>query len=195
MTNQHVARVRSKLLAKLLCDRGGSSVGRGHWRAGDHKLHCSGAEGSTRAESLGQKPGVRGAQRTRAEAGSGDLCNHTAHPGDLQSGCPRLVAPSSVWDSGKEAGSVGAGDRTRQRGAWLCPDWRLLACLCSSCFHELAQKVGRLSEVISKVSASQSEFLPFYLESQLHVSPDSHSTGQDGHRRNKGAHPITHMLL
>lgn len=142
--------------------------------------------------SLGSE-GLNAPGRRRAV----EICahNHTAHPGDLQSGCPRLVAPSSVWDSGKEAGSVGAGDRTRQRGAWLCPDWRLLACLCSSCFHELAQKVGRLSEVISKVSASQSEFLTFYLESQLHVSPDSHSTGQDGHRRNKGAHPITHMLL
>lgn len=52
------------------------------------------------------------------EVGSGDLLctHHAAHTGDLQSGFPRLVAPSPFWGSCKEAGSVGAGDRTR----WGC---------------------------------------------------------------------------
>lgn len=99
-----------------------------------------------------------------------NFCAHnhialTAPTGDLQSQYPRLVAPSPVGGSGKEAGSVGAGDKTRQGAAWLCPDWRPLACLCSSCSHELAQKVGRLSKVISKVRASLSRV---YLSTQNH---------------------------
>lgn len=167
-----MAQGRSKLPTKLLCGRGGASAGRGHWTAGNHKLHCSGVEGGTRAESLQQEPGgaryphallpaIRGAQRTSAGGGQWRPSVHTSRcthwrPAEW---APALSGPLTLlgllqggrvcWGWGQDEmglpGSASTGGRP-------------LACLRSSCFHELAQKVGRLSKVISKVKASCSEF-------------------------------------